>query len=157
MADKEKIKALVQRHFDKGVKCRDNAIEKYEEGDRSDEFYWDGYFECADKILKELDSLEPVREDLEEASGDYGNRAAYTDVDPFNWILEMAFKDGAEWQREQFEHERLKHCDELSPKEAQIESDFVSQHLKENNRTPTFIDAIKYGMRLEREHMTKDR
>lgn len=44
---------------------------------------------------------EPVSEDLEEVAVDYGNRSAFTDVDPFNWILEIAFKDGACWQKQQ--------------------------------------------------------
>ena len=62
--------------------------------------------------------------------------------------VEKAFKAGANWQYEQFEKERLKHCDELTAEQAQMESDFVVQHLKNFNRTPTFIDAIEYGRRL---------
>ena len=62
--------------------------------------------------------------------------------------VEKAFKAGANWQYEQFENERLKHCDELTAEQAQMESDFVVQHLKNFNRTPTFIDAIEYGRRL---------
>ncbi len=59
-----------------------------------------------------------------------------------------AFIAGAKWQYKQFEKERLRHCDELTKEQAQIESDFVTQHLKHNNRTPTFIDAIEYGKRM---------
>lgn len=77
--------------------------------------------------------------------------AKYSDVD-----LTIAVKAGAQWQKEQFEKERLKHCDALTEEQAQIESDFVTQHLKKNNRTPTFIDAIKYGIRLKEEQMMKD-
>ena len=72
-----------------------------------------------------------------------------TTFDPFH--LEQTFIDGAEWQYEQFEKERLnfeprlKHCDELTAEQAQMESDFVVQHLKNFNRTPTCIDAIEYG------------
>ena len=62
--------------------------------------------------------------------------------------VEKAFKAGANWQYEQFENERLKHCDELTAEQAQMESDFVVQHLKNFNITPTFIDAIEYGRRL---------
>lgn len=68
--------------------------------------------------------------------------------------VEKAFKAGANWQYDQFEKERLnfeprlKHCDELTAEQAQMESDFVVQHLKNFNRTPTFIDAIEYGRRL---------
>lgn len=46
---------------------------------------------------------------------------------------------------ERYEQNRLTHCDELTPEQAQTESDFVVQHLKSNKRTPTFIDAIEYG------------
>ena len=60
-------------------------------------------------------------------------------------FIEKAFKAGAEWQYEQFKKKRLKHCDELTAEQAQIESDFVVQHLEKYNRTPTFIDAIEYG------------
>ena len=65
--------------------------------------------------------------------------------------VEKAFKAGANWQYEQFEKNRLnfeprlKHCDELTAEQAQMESDFVVQHLEKNNRTPSFIDAIEYG------------
>lgn len=60
-------------------------------------------------------------------------------------IVSWDFIAGAQWQFEQMEKERLKHCDELTPKQAQTESDFVTSHLERNNRTPTFIDAIEYG------------
>jgi hypothetical protein len=62
----------------------------------------------------------------------------------------------SKWQEEQFEKKRLKHCDELTKEQAQIESNFVTQHLKKNNRTPTFIDAIEYGMRLKEEQMMEN-
>ena len=52
----------------------------------------------------------------------------------------------AEKQQEWFEKNRLAHCDEITKEQAQIESDFVVNHLKKNKRTPTFIDAIEYGM-----------
>lgn len=61
------------------------------------------------------------------------------------WQAEAACNLAREEVREQFENERLKHCDELTAEQAQIESDFVVQHLKNFNRTPTFIDAIEYG------------
>ena len=67
-----------------------------------------------------------------------------------------AVRLGAKWKKEQFEKERLKHCDELTAEQAQIESDFVTQHLKENNRTPTFIDAIEYGKKLQKAQMIAD-
>ena len=61
----------------------------------------------------------------------------------------------AEKMQEQWETNRLKHCDELTPQEAQIESDFVIEHLKKNNRPPTFIDAIKYEQKQMIEKATE--
>ena len=77
-------------------------------------------------------------------------------MDKLARVIAEIFIAGADWQKEQFEKERLKHCDELNDEQAQIESDFVAKHLKENNRTPTFIDAIEYGMRLQKEQMMAD-
>ena len=67
------------------------------------------------------------------------------------WQAEAACNLAREEVREQFEKERLKHCDELTAEQAQMESDFVVQHLKNFNRTPTFIDAIEYGSEVMRE------
>ena len=64
------------------------------------------------------------------------------------WQAEAACNLAREEVREQFEKERLKHCDELTAEQAQMESDFVVQHLKNFNRTPTFIDAIEYGRKM---------
>jgi hypothetical protein len=111
------------------------------------------------QILSFINSLqaEPMSEDLEEAAKHYlyGN-ILYDDVyvgNPTDKDCIEMFKIGAEWQKEQFEKERLTHCDELTPEQAQTESDFVVKHLKENNRTPTFIDAIEYGKKLLKEQM----
>jgi len=83
-------------------------------------------------------------------------RKLYDAANAYAWNIESgdlntnrdSFIAGANWQYEQFEKERLKHCDELTAEQAQMESDFVVQHLKNFNRTPTFIDAIEYGRRL---------
>ena len=86
--------------------------------------------------------------ELEKAAIDYSReRLSNDDYPVYNdeYEIELAFEAGAEWQREQFDKERLKHCDELTAEQAQIESDFVVQHLEKYNRTPTFIDAIEYG------------
>ena len=94
---------------------------------------------------------EHVSEDLEEAAH------KYADIRMSNYETAFyAFMSGAQWKEQQFEKERLKHCDELTKEQAQIESNFVTQHLKKNNRTPTFIDAIEYGMKLQKKQMIKD-
>lgn len=87
--------------------------------------------------------------DLEEAARQYRDEFLdKNDNDISKYDIEDIFIAGVEWQYEQFEKERLKHCDELTAEQAQIESDFVVQHLEKYNRTPTFIDAIEYGRRL---------
>ena len=89
--------------------------------------------------------------ELEKAAIDYSReRLSNDDYPVYNdeYEIELAFEAGVEWQYEQFEKERLKHCDELTAEQAQMESDFVVQYLKKCNRTPTFIDAIEYGRRL---------
>lgn len=99
-----------------------------------------------DEVQKEL-----VSEDLEEAAKRYSDNE-----DPIctcEECLLKSFKAGAKWQKEQFEKERLKHCDALTAEQVQIESDFVVNHLKKHNRIPTFIDAIEYGMRLQEKQM----
>lgn len=86
-------------------------------------------------------------------------RKLYDAANKYAWDIESgdlntnrdSFIAGANWQYEQFEKERLKHCDELTAEQAQIESDFIVQHLKKCNRTPTFIDAIEYGRKAMRE------
>lgn len=52
------------------------------------------------------------------------------------------------WQYEQFKQKLLEHYDELTSMQPQIESGFIMQHLEKYNKTPTFIDAIKYGRKM---------
>ena len=61
--------------------------------------------------------------------------------------------DGAKWQAEQFEKNRLVACDRQAEEEAEIERDFVMGIIENEHRHPTFDDAIKYGMRLQKEQM----
>ena len=70
--------------------------------------------------------------------------------------VEMACKLGANWQKEQFEKNRLAACDRQTEEEAEREQDFVTGIIENEHRKPTFDDAIKYGMRLQRENMMKD-
>ena len=110
-------------------------------------------------ILKYIDSIqeEPVSEYFEEALTKewkgYNDRGAAT-VDALeDNTQELAFAKGfyrgSKWKAEQFEKERLKLCNTLTKEQAQIESDFVVNFIKNNNCTPTFIDAIEYGKKLK--------
>lgn len=69
-----------------------------------------------------------------------------------SWVQDAMINEfihGAKWKEQQFEKERLKHCDALTEEQAQMESDFVVDFIKKNKRTPTFIDAIEYGIKLK--------
>lgn len=61
------------------------------------------------------------------------------------------FKAGAEWQYEQFEKNRLTACDNMTEEAAEREQRFAVNFIAENNRIPTFSDAIEYGRKTMRE------
>ena len=50
------ISKIVQQYADKGQRCYDAALDNYEEVERSDEFYWDGFSDCAEAIKREIDT-----------------------------------------------------------------------------------------------------
>lgn len=123
------------------------------------------------KILPYIDSMkeEPVSEDMWEASKQYALRQvlastdtemseqAYLNLRLFSGFeLAVAHKDGARWKEEQFEKNRLAACDKQTEEEEEIERDFVMGIIENEHRQPTFDDAIKYGMRLQKEQMMKD-
>lgn len=110
-------------------------------------------------------SQEPVSEDLNEEIGKYcsnpENFITYIDVgfkqspiekDDIPLIIK-AIEFGANWQKEQFEKKRLAACDKQTEEEAEIERDFVMGIIEKEHRQPTFDDAIKYGMRLQKEQI----
>lgn len=86
----------------------------------------------------------------------FGNLEVYFNHDAVDYAnIRSIALHFVNWQKEQFEKERLKHCDELTAEQAQIESDFVVQHLEKYNRTPTFIDAIEYGAKWRQQQFRK--
>ena len=68
--------------------------------------------------------------------------------------LRMEYEKGKADEREQFEKERLAQCDALTQEQAEIESEFVVNHIKKYNCQPTFIDAIEYGMKLQEQKLS---
>ena len=103
----------------------------------------------------------PVSEDLEEAASRYA-KEEYSCKSPATLPdrcrgcyapIMYAFKAGVKWQKEQFEKNRLKHCNSITNEQAELEQGFIDQHLDKYNRMPTFLDAIEYGMRLQKEQM----
>ena len=54
------------------------------------------------------------------------------------------------------EKNRLNACDKMTKEEYDRESDFAYGIISKEHRTPTFSDAIEYGMKLQKEQMMKE-
>jgi len=67
--------------------------------------------------------------------------------------ISKAFEAGAMWQKQQMEAYRIKHCKSLTNEQAELEDKFVSSHVEKNNRMPTFLDAIEYGIEYGKQQM----
>lgn len=55
------------------------------------------------------------------------------------------WEDGYLQALEDFENNRLAHCDSMTEDEYNRESEFVDNFIKEHQRTPTFSDAIEFA------------
>jgi hypothetical protein len=100
------------------------------------------------KWVKEAQE-EPVSEDL----GEYINELSkqFPEVS-FAKLSRIAVRV-AKWKEEQFEKNRLKHCNSITNEQAELEQKLLDEHLDKYNRMPTYLDAIEYGMRLQKEQM----
>ena len=155
--DKDALVAEIERRTDELWELLPDAS-KVENGSiTTSEACNTGKYTALESFGRFLDTLEvkemkeePVSEDLEDAVNAYIGHKPDVDESSSVYGKRQAFKAGAQWKKEQFEKNRLAHCDALTKEQAQVESDFVTKHLKENNRTPTFIDAIEYGMELQK-------
>lgn len=101
---------------------------------------------------------EPVSEDLDKEI-DNAHKLFYEEV---GWdsaegarayVADWFAHYFANWQKQQMEAYRIEHCKSLTNEQAELEDNFVSSHVEKNNRIPTFIDAIEYGMNLQKEHL----
>lgn len=99
---------------------------------------------------------DPVSDDLEEAVNAYIGYAPEVDECSSVYGKRQAFKAGAQWQKQQFEKNRLEHCDSITEKQYNLEVGFIDSHIDKYNRMPTFLDAIEYGMEKMKEQMMKD-
>ena len=65
MTDKEQIKSVIKQYADKGGRL---FLEASESNESDAESYWDGYKDCADGLLRELEDVQevPTNENLEE-------------------------------------------------------------------------------------------
>jgi len=107
------------------------------------------------KVLAFIDSLqeEPVSEELEDAAYEFVMDNFGNPKEPLYKFDQRCFKAGAKWQAEQFEKNRLKHCNSITNEQAELEQGFIDQHLDKYNRMPTFLDAIEYGMEKMKQQM----
>ncbi len=102
-------------------------------------------------IVNEYHKEEPISEDLNTAAKEYANNI--TDKLGYRLQLRRAVCFGANWQIGQFEKNSLAACDAQTEEEAEVERDFVFDIIEKEHRPPTFDDAIKYGMRLQKEQL----
>ena len=127
------------------------------------------YNQALQDVQIAIDSMQedPVSEDLDEAGkewlrpqldksyANYGETKMMelTHFDGYSMLEAIEF--GAKWKEEQFEKNRLEHCNSITNEQAELEQGFIDQHLDKHDRMPTFLDAIEYGMRLQKEQMMK--
>lgn len=150
MTDKEKIKAEIER------------LIKENNGSP---------ISVCNDLLYFIDSLpeEPVSDDWKAEMNRYlESNGMFIDTDNrkvkrYNgdsvdniWDYEDIARYFVNWQKRQFEKNRLAACDKQTPEEAQCEMDFVMSIIEKEHRYPTFDDAIKYGMKVQKELMMKD-
>ena len=170
MTDKEKlikIKSLADKMSDAAFNMTTDASLLRKAMDEYHQFIINEYHK-EEQIIKELQG-EPVSEELEIAANEWDAKASFT---PFYMTLDdkgnpngvkqdytthaESFKAGAKWQKEQFEKNRLKHCNSITNEQAELEQGFIDQHLDKHQRMPTFLDAIEYGMRLKEKQIMEN-
>lgn len=149
----EKIRAEIERQMkfydEKEMKAWDDS----EQGDE-DALWYQGHRKMCAKLLTFLDTLsEESDKSLDEEIRRYYREECSSDDEPTTEEIARHF---AEWQEEQFEKNRLAHCDALSKEDYDRETDFAMEIIENEHRQPTFLDAINYGMRLQKEQMLKD-
>ena len=96
MRDKEAIKKEIER-----LKNRDGYA--FFQNETADIYYARGVRFTCENLISFIDSLpeEPVSEDLEEASDEYTSKVIErTDIPILGKEVAVAFKAGAEWQKE---------------------------------------------------------
>jgi hypothetical protein len=94
---------------------------------------------------------EPVSEDFKKFEEQYLEKEKDEIISVYD--RHAGLVDGAQWQKKQFEKNRLAACDRQTEEEAEMERDFCMGIIENEHRQPTFDDAIKYGMRLQKKQM----
>jgi len=113
---------------------------------------------CADFIPESKEEkIRTASEDLEKEIEKFAYSLPFAAQGqwPYDKVVKVA-SHFAQWQKQQMEAYRIKHCNSITNEQVEMESNFVSSHIDKNNRMPTFLDAIEYGMKLQREQMIKE-
>jgi len=100
-------------------------------------------------------SDQPVCEDVNDEIKRYIKEYGYERGED-KLLIAITARHFAQWQKEQFEKNRLAACDAMTEEECKREMDFADEIINKEHRQPTFSDAINYGMRLQKEQMLKD-
>ena len=121
-----------------------------------------GLYKAGAQWQKQHDSI-PISEDLED---EVIKKVLYfsENFQEAPWAIDSTgvaqpiwfAKFGAQWQKQKMEKNRIEHCDDITEEQYNLETGFVDEHLKKYNRIPTILDAIEYGMKLQKEQMMKD-
>lgn len=121
-----------------------------QEVEEKSEAYTDAHRgERDDDVLSQMRG-EPVSEELEEAAKKHAKCQREDDLECGYDLTKLeSFIAGAKWKEEQFEKNRLKHCNSITNEQAELEQKFLDEHIDKYNRMPTFLDAIEYGMELK--------
>ena len=103
---------------------------------------------------------EPVSEELESEIQRYNNSLNLDAEENYDWDdiasnVILAARHFAKWQKEQMESYRIKHCNSITNEQAELEESFVSSHVEKNNRIPTFLDAIEFGIEYGKQQLMK--
>ena len=143
MTDKEKIREWVKARLDKNASKQSLP-----------QFY--GMMEEDARFLDFLDSLQegPMSEDLDEAGkewlrpqldksyANYGENKMMelTHFDGYSMLEAIEF--GAKWKEEQFEKNRLEHCNSITNEQAELEQGFIDQYLDKYDRMLTLDEIL---------------
>lgn len=99
--------------------------------------------------INEMADMQWLTPQLDKSYAAYGERKMMelTRFDGYAMLDAIAF--GRKQATREFENNRVNAFKNQTEAEAQIEKDFAVSIIEKEHRTPTFDDAIKYGMRLQ--------
>ena len=114
-----------------------------------------GAYTMLKKVEQFIDSLEekPVSNDLEEAAWMYYDKNKPLIPHELDLHKEMIsfFIAGAQWQKKHLFDNRIKDCNNITEEQYNLEAEFLDGWIEKYDRLPTFLDAIEYGMKLQKE------